>query len=214
MALLTILIPSRYRFDRLVSCIDSYVNLASDKKNVEFIIKFDTDDLESFSRINEIRKDINIKYLVTDRLNGYNSLHEYANYMYKLATGTWIMFCTDDAKILTKDWDLVLDKQPYELVCLCPKEGGKVSEVFPIINTEACKMFNMFCANHAQDRWFNQIYRDADRMRIIDIEFEHHILNDKSNEDRRQNNVPDNWDETKVLRDYQTNILKHDTRAI
>jgi len=208
--ILTVLIPSRYRFDRLVSCIDSFVNLASDKNNVEFIVKFDCDDTESYSRINEIRTDINIKFIVSDRLEGYNSLHTYANYMYKLATGSWIMFSTDDAQILTKEWDLILPNQPDEMVCLSPKENGKNSDVFPIITLESCKIFDMFCGNHAQDRWINQIYIDAGAMLDIDIEFKHYCLNDKSNEDRRINVLPDDWNETHHIRTAQTiEIIEH-----
>lgn len=207
--ILTILIPSRYRFDRLIACIDSYVELASDINTVEFIVKFDVDDLESVSRINEIRKDIKIKFLITERLNGYYSLHDYANYMYLLATGTWIMLCTDDAVIKTRHWDLELAKVKEDYVCLSPYENGKVSEVFPIVSLISCKLFDCFCLNHAQDRWFNDVYGVAGKMvELPQIEFYHYILNDQSNEDRRIQNIEDNWDDTAPMRKMMSDSLK------
>jgi hypothetical protein len=202
--ILSVLIPSRYRFDRLVKCIDSYVDNASDKNNVEFIIKFDTDDTESYSRINEIRKDINIKYLVTDRLKGYQSLHTFANYMYLLATGTWVMFMTDDAEFTTKDWDLTLKAVKHRYVCLCPYEGDKVSEVAPIVSLQACHALGYFCLNHAQDRWFNSVYSAF--LIPVDISFTHYLLNDQSNEDRRNSVAEDDWnyllDEIKKAKEF------------
>ena len=118
--ILSILIPSRGRFNDLIEAIDSFINTATDKNSIEFVLKFDRDDHFSWNRINEIRQDVKTSVLITERLDGYKSLHTYANYMIHQATGDWIMFSNDDILMLTNGWDDILRKEKKTLSCLDP----------------------------------------------------------------------------------------------
>ena len=89
--------------------INSFADTCHDKSNLEIIIKFDTDDQNSLSRIEEIRKDVNIKYVISDRLRGYFSLHDFCNEMLKQATGDWVLMVNDDSLMTTGGWDNLLE---------------------------------------------------------------------------------------------------------
>lgn len=108
--LLTIFLPSRNRFDMCKTTINSFVDTCSNKSNLEIIVKFDTDDQGSISRIDEIPKDINIKFIISDRLRGYFSMHDWCNEMLKSATGDWVLLVNDDSLMTTSNWDKLLEK--------------------------------------------------------------------------------------------------------
>ena len=108
--LLTIFLPSRNRFDMCKTTINSFVDTCSDKSNLQIIVKFDTDDTGSIYRIDEIRKDINIKFIISDRLLGYFSMHDWCNDMLKSATGDWVLLVNDDSLMTTLNWDKLLEK--------------------------------------------------------------------------------------------------------
>ncbi len=213
--ILSVLIPTRKRFNELVDCMDSFVKTASNNKNVEFILKFDTDDVFSWNKIGQLRTDYNIKMLVTDRLNGYLSLHEFANYMYPFATGEWLMFSNDDIKMMTNDWDLILDKEPKEFKCLNPYLFSQsVTPTLPIVNLNSLKLLGLYSGNHAVDRWNQYIYSNSNLTKEIPLTFHHLCLNDELVDDRKNAAFTDNWHETKELRDTLVKKLIEKTTFI
>lgn len=202
--ILSVMIPTRGRFNHLIRVIDSYIDNADDKNSVEFIIKFDNDDVETYQRIPSIRKDARIKYIISDRENGYLSMHIFANYMYKLCDGYWIIFGTDDGLMVTKGWDKYLKKiKGYSLINPSDDLSDR-SEIFPIVNAEVPKDLGFYCMNHAQDRWLQHVHNKSNTILWTgkDLNFRHTTIDDQNNIDRRNAEFIDDWDETKDLRDY------------
>lgn len=162
--LLTILFPSRNRFDLFKRTIDSFADNAKNINNLQIVAKFDTDDDSSLTRLNEIRKDVNIKILISDRKNGYKSLHEYCNEMLEHATGDWVLFVNDDCLMLTKDWDTILEnanpspadkfKGSSRLALLNPQNHIE----FPIVRTDICKQLGYFALHNHVDSFLQDIY--------------------------------------------------------
>ena len=105
--LLSILIPSRTRFDKLRECIDTFLSQLSPEQRAftEFIIKLDSDDTESIRRIPELPfAEIEIHVYVADKLQGYRDLYIFYNQCARLAKGRYLMMWNDDAKFRTINW--------------------------------------------------------------------------------------------------------------
>lgn len=196
------MIPSRGRKDRLDAAIQSFINTATDKDCFEFIIKIDSDDLHSMPTIKP-----NMKIIISDRENGYESIHDFCNMMIKLSDSSWVMLGNDDIKMTTIGWDEVLKKEIVQNKLLLP------SEVFPIVNNQWCKKVGFFSLNAYTDRWLNVIFIGADLIKIIPINIEHELITDDiTHEDRRAAGATRSdfdWENTKDIRTQLINDLKN-----
>jgi len=176
---LSVLLPSRRRFPNLQRAIDSLAETVSDKKNVEVIVKLDHDDVESHSRINEIRTDITVKCLVSDRREGYASLHEFSNEMLDSVTGTWVVFMNDDTFMATPDFDkIILDAQPGknfggrpDFACLNPAASYGW---FPLVTSSACKKLGYFSLHNHVDSFLQDVYSKFNAKLEIPIHIAHY----------------------------------------
>ena len=176
---LSVLLPSRKRLAGLQKAIDSLAETVSDKRNVEVIVKLDHDDTESCSRINEIVTDINVKFLISDRLKGYASLHEYSNAMLDLVEGTWVVFMNDDSFMATPNFDtVILETQPVgdfggrpNFACLNPVASYGW---FPIVTSSACKKLGYFALHNHVDSFLQDVYSKFNARLEIPIHIGHY----------------------------------------
>lgn len=192
--LLTVLLPSRNRFDLCKNTVDSFVDTCRDKSNLQIILKFDVDDLSSVSRINEIRKDVDIKILISDRLRGYFSLHHFCNDMMKVSTGDWIIMVNDDSLMTTNGWDDVLQN-------VIPPQTGefwgtsdtallnlnlmdKHTTTFPVVRRCVCEKLGYFTLHPHNDAFLNEVYGELNAIVCVpDIRMRH--LNNEVNDHTR-----------------------------
>ena len=111
---LSILIPTRLRFDKLTACLDKFASQipTAQLSMVEFIIKFDADDHESIARINELPFDkFDLQVYVAPRLGGYKDLYVFYNQCARLSHGKLIMMWNDDATFKTENWFEILQRE-------------------------------------------------------------------------------------------------------
>jgi len=109
--LLSILIPSRGRFDKLRECVERFLSQLSQEQQqiVEIIVKLDSDDHESIRRIPEIQTGATeLHVYVADRLSGYRDLYVFYNQCARLAKGRFLMMWNDDARFKTDNWFSIL----------------------------------------------------------------------------------------------------------
>ncbi len=108
--LLSILIPTRMRFEKLKFCLEKFATqLGADLPLVEFIVKFDSDDTESIRRIPELGfGTIDLQTYVADRLGGYKDLYVFYNQLARLSRGRLLMMWNDDATFKTDNWFSIL----------------------------------------------------------------------------------------------------------
>jgi hypothetical protein len=198
--LLTILLPSRHRFDMLSHTIDTFIEKARDPRNLEIIIKLDEDDSETIKRISELRSDSLIKIIISPRLNGYASLHEYTNEMVKLATGDWVLFTNDDSTMETAAWDTMLENiSPADdfygsknLACVrfnCLwRKNGQVTSIgkneFPAVRRSVCNSVGYFALQTHVDSFIHLIYDrlNANIFSELSINHSKNDINDHINE--------------------------------
>lgn len=97
--MISILVPTRNRLPRLKRMIDSVINTSCWEN--ELIFRVDEDDVLT----REWFEHRNYKVLIGPRKNGYASLPSFFNDMVKIAQGSIIMCCNDDAVFRTENWD-------------------------------------------------------------------------------------------------------------
>ena len=177
--LLTLLLPTRGRNKYAKDVIDSYFDLSNNTDTLQIIVKTDHDDEFDFKYNHP-----NVIILKSDRLNGYPSLHTFANYMLKLATGTWISLGNDDALMRTKGWDKILGEQKVEPILLNTMSVYGETDIFPIIPTYICNKIGHFSLNAYTDRWLQNIFINKKTIPIF-IDHINEQMNDRTKDDRR-----------------------------
>ena len=105
--LVSVLIPSRGRPQRLADTIGSLWDKAIDKNQIEFVLKIDEDDPETVTTVRDLIADglKRVKIFVSPRGRGYLDLHIYLNDLCKHAEGDWLVIFNDDAIMETEGWD-------------------------------------------------------------------------------------------------------------
>lgn len=195
----SLIIPSRERIGLLINCLNSFYNNANNKNNVETIIIADDDDssFDNFeSYINYTNFDI--KLYKVPRSNFCQ--RDYNNYGGAKASGDLIWIMNDDCTILTKEWDLILEKKVQEIFCnqkdkilylgmldgthgKNTKHAHQQSCCFPIISKESFNVTKTIMPNEIHmwgaDIYLFRIYQRLKTNRIYftdEIELQHHSM--------------------------------------
>jgi len=162
--LVSILIPSRGRFDELLKAIQSIISTTKKLQDIEIIIRFDDDDDSSLNRLGELpTAKVDINTMIGTR-HGYIALHKYVNEMCAEAKGRFLFMFDDDCIISTKNWDNIVRKHLGEIVCLNPNQDGtgKGANLFPIISREIYEITGHFSLSTHVDSWQQLVSRYAD----------------------------------------------------
>jgi hypothetical protein len=153
----------------LIDTMNSFIDNCKDPSRIQFCLKFDTDDTESISRLNELPK-ANIRTLIYDRGLGYNDLHTFYNDLSSDAKGDWLWLFNDDARMITKDWDEILANiDPFKYnptfkgnsdVCLINPgiPGVAGSDVFPMIRRRSYEIMGHFSLHSHNDCWIQEVF--------------------------------------------------------
>lgn len=108
-SLVSILLPTRKRPAHLCAALDTINSFATNKQDLEFILKLDDDDQETIDLVQKFKSLIKIKTLVTERGRGYGDLHLWYNEMARMATGDWLFPFTDSARMTQEGWDTLIE---------------------------------------------------------------------------------------------------------
>lgn len=119
---LSITLPSRKRFEKLQHCFTTLLQqlTAEQRAQIEIILRLDSDDIESLSRVPELPfQQVSLKVLVGARGRGYADIYLWANEMARLSTGLYIMGWSDDAYFKTENWFSILQSRSAEAKSVC-----------------------------------------------------------------------------------------------
>jgi len=131
---ISFLLPTRKRPDDLKKSLDSLENTCSSIDNYEVVIVFDEDDSETISIFDSWDKKYNYKKIVSKRL-GYDYLNLYYNMACDIAKGQWFWVWNDDAEMLNKDWDLIIQEYDKQFVILNPFNTRQVDSQYLLTHT-------------------------------------------------------------------------------
>ena len=103
--LVSFLLPSRGRVDRLLRAIQSFHATAANKDTFDVRVKLDDDDETSLSRKGELEQFGNVHVMVAPRLKGYHSIDHFVTLMAMESPAPWVWVFNDDATLIGKGWD-------------------------------------------------------------------------------------------------------------
>ena len=104
MTLITFLIPSRSRIQKLIDCVRNIEKqVGNDHELVQVIIRLDLDDKESFKILDE-KFNIKIKVIIGERGRGYCDLYKYYNECAYISRGKYLLMWNDDSNFRDENW--------------------------------------------------------------------------------------------------------------
>jgi glycosyltransferase involved in cell wall biosynthesis len=210
--LISILIPTRNRFDSLLKAVESIVKHTKTPERVEIVMRFDEDDGYSLSRLDELTKEIDINIMVGKRY-GYLELHKYVNEMCKETKGEFILWFNDDCVIETKSWDDVVAQYSGKVMCFYPDNRGTGSgNIFPMISRKIYEALGHFSLSQQVDSWQHIVCSQAGlSVKVPSLVFIHNRKQDYVSDKNRAavlKKTRKMWDDTAELRREDAKKLK------
>ncbi len=134
--MISVLLPSRGRPEKLRKSIGSLLDGAHARSEVEILVATDPDDeTMALASLLDLPPQVHV-YQAPERF-GYARLHEYVNYLAGVARGDWLMLWNDDAYMGTSGWDGVISDCKLsqclfmDAVYPCQGERGNIFPVWP-----------------------------------------------------------------------------------
>ena len=174
--LVSVIVPSRKRFDMLLVSLQSIHEMAADTSQLETIIRFDDDDGQSIKRIPELPfTKMNLRVIIGPRLRGYFDLNKFINECCGVSCGEFLFLFNDDSTIITKNWDKELEKHKGQVVVLNPDthDDAQQYNTFPIISREIYDLVGHFSLQAHNDAWVSQVGKKLNIEKHINIEIFH-----------------------------------------
>jgi hypothetical protein len=159
--IVSILIPTRKRFDIFEKSINSLFENCNSVENFEVLVAIDNDDIDSISKIeNYILDKPNIKFFLYER-QFYHGLHNYYNNLAINAVGDFLLLWNDDAIMKSKHWDIEILKYKGIFCVLSPKVDTmedywiNIGVLFPIIPKKWIDITGEWSHVPACDSWID-----------------------------------------------------------
>lgn len=158
-AIASVLLPTLGRSDLCIRSIESCLTHAEDPSAVEILCYFDEGDESIHAVRSRYHDNPNIRFFVFPPV-GYRYLYVFLNEMCRSARGRWLLLWNDDAEIITKDWDSVL--QGYgDRMCLCSPIIDNYRDyqgtIFPFIPRKWFEITGCFSNQTHIDTWVEKI---------------------------------------------------------
>lgn len=165
--LVSILLSTRERFDLMIKSITSLYENASDPSQIELLLKLDNDNFEEYTkRMDEIYQiTTNVKIVISDRRDGYDSLHLFLNELAGISEGEFLFVWNDDAEMVSEGWDDYVAEHSGKL-CVLQIDNNHFSYpeliehgvyIFPIIHRKYYEILNHISLNPHSDTWVHYV---------------------------------------------------------
>ena len=163
--LVSIILPTRKRVKDLHETLESILNNANlSNPNFEIILKVDYDDKETIEYINQTLTNdhTNINVILNSRLDGWLNLVDFIEAMIDASKGKYIWNINDDSRILTPNWNDILEAELTEfkiyhpLIDWGPDLNGYIHsfrEIFPIYPKKLKELWGYICPHNNIDSW-------------------------------------------------------------
>lgn len=176
------LIPSRNNLENLTIGVNSFIENTNNLENIEILIGYDFDDPikdqyeKSFGNIDVIKlHEFKVRH-------GYYGLNLYYNELIAESSGDYMMVCNDDVRMLTENWDDMLQKYENRFNVIqiqtmwLPHPNGidpcvmRADLLFPIFPKKWVDVTGRIAGNAHNDSWISQVIGFLDKnFKINDI---------------------------------------------
>ena len=161
MTKISVILPTRGRFDMFKKSVDSLLNTCTDVNNFEVLVAMDNDDTDTISDVEGyITSKGNIRLFFYDRQR-YLNLNHYYNDLSTKSNGDSLFLWNDDAIMESGGWDdIIIDKHSVFCV-LSPKVSNmehywdNVGVLFPIIPKKWFDITGQWSHVQACDSWID-----------------------------------------------------------
>jgi len=178
--LISILLPTRKRFELMLKSIESLFKTATNPDEIEILLKLDIDNYEEYlDRIDEVYAlTTNLKIVISDRHQGYDSLHLFLNELAGVSSGEFLLVWNDDATMLSNGWDDYIMEHTGK-ICVIQMKNNHFSKygIFPIIHRKFYEILNHISLNPHSDYWVHLV---ADKVGIEIDEFRIEAYHDRA----------------------------------
>jgi acetolactate synthase small subunit len=164
---ISIIFPTRKRYDLFVKSTNSLIENCSDLNNLEILVAMDDDDVETVQKTKEYIADKPFIKLYVSERHFYRNLNLYVNATSKDATGEFLLLWNDDCMMTSKDYDLVMDKYKNKFVVVNPLVTNQTDYcrqenrmLFPIIPKKWIDVTGRWSNSGACDSWVELISND------------------------------------------------------
>ena len=197
--IVSILIPTRNRVNKLKKCLDNLFKTCYDKYNFEVLCGVDNDDCETIDFLDEyIINHPNVKYFLFEK-GGYKNIYKISNYLALQSSGHFLFLYADDSEIISYNWDLVIKEHNNKIITLNPLVNSLkhyvrnldpnipkyVWFIYPIIPKKLVDIIGRTSNNTATDSWISELVYQAQIPNIQEdnIIIEHYRFDETQNED-------------------------------
>jgi hypothetical protein len=206
--LVSVLLPTRGRVDKLRSSLDSLENTVMNPENVEVLIKVDDDDIETINYVDSMTRKFRFEKIVGPRGGGYSELHNMYNRLCAHSRGRFLFLWNDDALMLTPCWDVELIQHDDGKLCYVISGVNDVrgtdSFLFPIVHRKWYELTGHFSMSAHNDTYVYQAFSKFPHLfRKSAIIIKHHALELLSNQDKTSVEGRNWWSVTKQLWDSE-----------
>jgi glycosyltransferase involved in cell wall biosynthesis len=158
----SVLLPTRGRYEMLVRSLESLTENCSDVNNIEILLAVDTDDTETTDKIAKLIEGKDYFKMFFYERKRYRGLHLYINDLCHKATGDSLMIWNDDAIISSKNWDLEIAKLHKENFCVLSLKvenmedfWNNIGVLFPVIPKKWIEITNIWSPVPGLDSWID-----------------------------------------------------------
>lgn len=196
--IVSILIPTRNRVNKLKASLDSLFKTCYDQSNFEVLCGVDNDDLETIKFLDSYTADhSNVKYYLFEK-GGYKNIYKIHNYLTTQSSGYFLFLYSDDTEMESYNWDLVIKEHNGKFIILNPLARslthyvrnvdpnlpGYVWFVFPIFPKKLTEITGRIANNTAADSWLSELayYSKIHILQEDNIILEHYRFDETKNE--------------------------------
>lgn len=177
---ISVLLPTRGRFQRLHRAIGSLYESALDTARIEVLLRTD-DDQPHAATFFETPRFIELR----GPRWGYGAMDRYYNELAAAAQGRLLFVWNDDTEMLTPKWDELLLTVTEPRVQFIRRDVCQTADdTFPVVDRRIYESVGRLSGHCYVDTWLSHVSRDAGvRYFRNDIVFHHHRLNDQTQTD-------------------------------
>ncbi len=196
--IISILIPTRNRVNRLKKSLDALFKTCYNKHNFEILCGVDDDDFETINFLNNyIVNYSNIKYFLFKN-EGYKNIYKIHNHLATQSSGYFLFPYADDSEMLSYNWDLVIKEHNNKFLVLNPLINSLKHYVrnldpnipkyvwfaYPIFPKKLVDVTGRISNNSAIDSWISELVYNAEIPCIQEdnIIIEHYRFDETKNE--------------------------------
>ena len=170
---ISVISACRGRAEQTINSINSLYNQADNPNDIEFVFRFDDDDMETVETIKDYYKDVDINLnLLTGKRHGFYFLNEYLDECIQESSGEFVLYWADDYEMCPKNeycWDAQireLEGQMYIADFPCVKNKFDRAHRWPFAVVVPRKFYELVyrgnCPNTIVDKWFIEFFKGND----------------------------------------------------